>query len=449
LIEGIKTAISFAPDGKRFTFVRAYPGQGEEALMVANEDGSGERKLATRKQPDAFTHFPYQGPSWSPDGNVIACPYRSFVGGFHWGVIGVAVGDGAERPITSKGWPLVGDVAWLSDGSGLVMSARDRIAGPGQLWHLSYPGGEARTITNDLIDYDGVSLTADSGSVVAVQSDRYSNIWIMADGDPGRAKQITPDILKEDGSGGLSWTPDGQIVFASNASGNWDIWIMGADGSNRRQLTFDADTDMAPSVSPDGRYIVFVSYRAGSPNVWRMDLDGGDQRQLTSGSRDAFPCVSADGRWVIYTAASPREFILWKVLIEGGDPVQLTDKLSSSPAISPDGNWVACNYQDETDSKWKVATIAFAGDKPTKVFDVPSFPQNIIRWTPDGRALTYNRTQGGVSNIWILQTDGAESKQLSHFKSDRTFYFDWSRDGKLICSRGGLITDVVLITDIK
>jgi len=73
-----------------------------------------------------------------------------------------------------------------------------------------------------------------------------------------------------------------------------------------------------------------------------------------------------------------------------------------------------------------------------------------LRWTPDGRALTYIDTKGGVSNIWSLPLDGGLPVQLTDFKADQIFWFDFSRDGKqLALSRGTQTSDVILIRDFR
>ena len=86
-----------------------------------------------------------------------------------------------------------------------------------------------------------------------------------------------------------------------------------------------------------------------------------------------------------------------------------------------------------------------------KVLDVPS-SVNItagLRWTSDGRALTYIDTINGVSNIWSLPIDGGAPKQLTDFKTDQIFWFDFSPDGKLAVSRGTQTSDVILIRDFR
>src|SRR6185295_11401317 len=114
-----------------------------------------------------------------------------------------------------------------------------------------------RKLTNDLNDYRGVSLTADSSALLTLQESLSLSLWLVAQGDSSRATQITARTGKTDGQFGVAWTPDGRIVYTSTASGGLDLWIMNADGSNQKQLTMNAGRNYMPAVSGDGRYIVF------------------------------------------------------------------------------------------------------------------------------------------------------------------------------------------------
>ena len=79
------------------------------------------------------------------------------------------------------------------------------------------------------------------------------------------------------------WSADGrEIVYASNATGSFQIWIMDADGSNPRRLTEGPDFNFQPAVSPDGETIAFTSTRAGNYEIFMMDLDGSNQRNASN-----------------------------------------------------------------------------------------------------------------------------------------------------------------------
>ena len=453
LMDVVSSPVTFAPDGKRFAFVRRYPSKGETALIIANADGTGEQKIAARKDPDFFDVNPSK-PAWSPDGKSIACPAGTATeAGNIVNVIELRVEDGTERTISSHSWRWVRGLAWLTDGSGLVMTAleyQEVMLGSTrnfQIWHLSYPGGEARKITNDSNEYSGISITADSNTIVTTLYDDLGNIWTAPDGDASRARQITTGASKYFG---VSWTPDGRIVYGSIASGDPDIWIADGDGGNQKQVTTGARANANPSVSPDGQYVVFVSTRAGS-HIWRMDLDGRNPKQLTVGTGEQFPQCSPDSKWIVYYSSSPNKPTLWKVPIDGGEPVQLTDEFSVLPAISPDGRLVAYLYRDERIIPARgIAVIPFEGGQAIRRFEISSTAYPMTRWTPDGRALAYIDTRRSVSNIWGQPIDGGPPKQLTEFKADRMFSFDWSRDGKqLTFVRAVVSNDAVLISSIR
>ncbi len=449
-LKDIDSPITISPDNKQFAFVRRYRGQGEDAVIIANIDGSNERKLASRKGPDFFWT---SGAAWSPDGKIIACPAGTNAGGRQMYVAEINVADGRERQISAKRWASVGRVSWMRDGGGLIMSATEQGSTLAQIWYVPYPKGDPRKITNDLNDYRDVSLTGDSRALVTVQSEAHVNVWLLPNADTNRAKKITDGIGQYNGVRGLTWTPDGRLVYVSRANISQDIWMMDQDGKNNRQLT-SAETraEIYPAVSPDGRYIVFVSTRTGNSNIFRYELSTGDQKQLTEGTGEEFLTVSADSKWVIYTATGSTKFTLWKVPIEGGDAMQLTDKLTQWPDVSPDGQKIACWYRAEPNARWQIAIIPISGGDPERVFDVPPIAETPIpiRWMPDGRGISFAATRQGVSNIWYQPLDGSDPKQLTYFTSDQISWFEWSRDGKqLACSRGTVMSDVVLISEFE
>jgi Tol biopolymer transport system component len=369
----------------------------------------------------------------------------------------IDVADGKERAISQKRWANVGRVSWLGNGQSLLVSAMEPGSTLAQVWHVSYPKGEARRVTSDLNDYRDMTLTDDSRALITVQSEAHVNVWLMPVSnsipDSTRARKITDGIGEYNGVRGLAWLPDGLIAYVSRKSTSQDIWLMDQNGASQKQLTTpETRADIYPAATPDGRYLVFVSTRTGNSNLYRYDLSTGEQKQLTKGTSEEFTAVSTDSKWVIYTSTGSLKFTLWKVSIDGGEPIRLTDELSQWPAVSPDGQWIACWYRAEPNAKWQIATIPIAGGHPQQTFDVPPITDTQIptRWMPDGRGISFVATKDGISNIWSQPLDGGPPKQLTNFTSDQIHWFDWSHDGKqLACSRGVVTSDVVLITEFK
>jgi hypothetical protein len=81
--------------------------------------------------------------------------------------------------------------------------------------------------------------------------------------------------------GGGGGEGGGQIAFASNRDGNWEIYLMNADGSGAINLTQNAAQHWQPVWSPDGTRLAFESERSGSAEVCVMKADGSGQRNLT------------------------------------------------------------------------------------------------------------------------------------------------------------------------
>ena len=450
LLEGVNSPISFSPDGAQFVFERLYEDRRKSALIVANVDGSGEKEVAAIRYPERFLN-----PVWSPDGKVIACTAGHDQEGLNMYAVAAPVGDWKVTRLLKQNWRWVGQMGWLADSSGLVMVASERLTTPFQIWRLAYPSGETQKVTNDSNFYERLSVSADSSTLVAMDRRLTTNVWLIPREEPDRARQITF------GAGGyrgrISWLRDGRIVYDSEAGAAASISIMNSDGSHQQQLMGD-QTGRAyvgwAMASPDGRYIVYSSDLTGVRRIWRMNPDGSNPVQLTNGEGESHPYCSPDGRWVVYTKLERKGIdrpTLWRVSIDGGESTQLTDEFTAYPSVSPDGKMIACFYS-EAHSPWKLAVYPFDGGAPIKTFPVPipDTSSMIVRWTPDGQALTYAENPIGASKIWIQPLAGGPPKLLAEFGTDRIFGFGWSPDGKhLACVRGNWAFNAVMIKDFK
>ncbi len=87
-------------------------------------------------------------------------------------IVAVDAATGAERLIATPDWRLVSRVAWLPDGSGLLVNAQESAGeSSNQVFFVSYPSGEARRITSDLSSYSGLSLAPDGRSFVCIRNE--------------------------------------------------------------------------------------------------------------------------------------------------------------------------------------------------------------------------------------------------------------------------------------
>ena len=453
ITEDVWSGMSLSPDGKQLSFVRVDRGTGQSAIIVANTDGTGERRAALSKEGTWFGKRG-QATAWSPDGSQIACTGSILTDGNVILVIKILrVADGEEISLIKPDldWRWINDITWLPDGDNLLVISGDNNS-QDQIYKHTISNGEWRRVTNDLSNYQTLSVTADGKTAVTIQYENPGNLWLMpADGNAQQSQQVTfgRNLMTE--VTGVSWTPDGKIVYATNAGGRWEIWMINADGTNQKQLTQNCagnDSCSQPFVSPDGRYIVFQVRHNGVRNIWRMDADGGNPTQLTIDG-GGVPSFSIDGRFVIYTRPTSPAPTLWQIPIEGGEPQQFS-KLPTAEHVSfsPDGKqmvfkqMVSGFYDGQEKQPWQTCVAPIGADAPEKCFGPSrSFP----RWAPDAPAFYY--VDPGYLGIWKQPLDG-ERELFLEFAGERTNNFAFSPDGKqLVVARSKPTQDIVALTD--
>lgn len=439
--------LSLSPDGKQLSFVRNYVETHEVALIVVNTDGTRERKVAVNKPGEWFGMWS-QSTAWSPDGSLLACTGGTTLDGKSlWDIRIFRVADGEEISLIKPeaGWSWIDAVAWLPDGDNLLVISGDQSSN-GQIYKYTISTGEWRRITNDLSNYVQLAIPADGKTIITTQEENPGNLWIFpASGDKSEAKQITFGRNLMTDATGVSWTPDGKIVYATNAGGKWEIWKIDADGANQKQLTQNCagnDSCSKPVVSPDGNFIVFHANLNGISNIWRMDADGANATRLTDDGGFS-PSITPDGRFVIYSRWTPSS-TLWQVPIEGGKSEQFS-KIDTAglASLSPDGKQMAFSYYDKTATPTVQTCVAPVGaDAPEKCYDISrSFP----RWTADGKAFYY--LSHAYLGIWKQPLNGKRELFLE-FPGERTNNFAFSRDGKqLVVARSKPTQDIVALTE--
>jgi Tol biopolymer transport system component len=447
----IDTAPAFSPDGSQFAFVRGL-GADATAIMTAHADGSSLHELVRRSGSLQFS-MQLQNISWSPDGALIAAAgFDNATLSAH--VVLVDVASGEQRQIPRATWRQVLSLAWLPDGTGLIVNGQE--AGGestlGQLWSVRYPGGETRRLTSDLSSYSGLSLSRDGRTLVTVRGEQRSTISVSDAGAMDTFRSISASAGADDGTQGVSWMPDGRLLYTSSANGNADIWVMNGDGGNRVQLTNHPAADRLPQATADGRYIVFMSERDGQRGIWRMDPSGNNQVRLgTDPVSSAWaPFVSPDGRWVSYSNQGRRAHRKIEIASGVAAPVFATDEgpeLPPSfhdPALSRDGSMALGHYRDDTLRSERLAVVPT--DDPSKA---RLFPNVFIsgKWAPDGRSVIWYDNRRNPGNLWRQPIAGGPATQLTRFTNDVIFSFAFSHDGTQVAiARGSTISDVVLIT---
>jgi len=454
---GSDLALSF--DGNKIAYGGSLPGEEKAAMLVA---GIGEKPQAPRAVGKDLNVSGFSDPAWSPDGRTLAVvETRSDPSGSLAHVLTIDVSSGEAKELGTKRWRSSrGGLAWLPDGSGLLTNMQDHSGAAAQVWFVSFPDGNARQVTSDLLIHRGpLSVSGDGKSFVGIQSDATSNLWIAPRGEDKNARQITTGL---DGTGGVVWTVDGKLVYVSLVTDSYQIWMTDAQGTKPRQLTSDPKYHVSPTVCRRVERAYYISDASGSQQLWSVGFEDGQVRQETNGETQFYDAdCSPDGSWFAGVSAPKGSPVLaghagklTRLDRESGKMSTLFDGEASLPKIAPDGKHVAFFYPQTNvhgdPAAVRVGIVSPVGGRMEKSVQLPPSAFKVFAWMPDGHGVAYVDHQGNAFNVWAQPLDGGKPKQLTHFTEGLIWNMAWSRDGKrLALARGNFTSDAVMYTSAK
>jgi eukaryotic-like serine/threonine-protein kinase len=452
LLDGVDSPVSFSPDGQSLAYVSEQKGnnKGRSILYTANRDGRNPREIISRITPEFYT---LDGPVWSPDGRTIAITAGTVKKPLYFNVVGVDMQTGQERPLTNRQWGHVLGLEWMPDSIGMVLSGKIRGTVPNhQLHYLDTRTGEDQQLSFDDYDYFGNPSLArvarrsrgESLRLLTIRRQIHTTFWFTSTERANEFDSYSTEVL-QDGYEGIGLGPGGRLLYSSRIGDDENIWMTDLKGQ-KWKLTHNRESNRDPVMAPDGRVVVFSSSLRGNPQIYRIGIDGKNQVELTAGRLDMEPEISPDGKWVVYSGEASQKRTIWRVPLAGGEPEQLTKLATESPVISPDGDWIACLYNEDK-VPGKVAIIPAEGGDPVLflILPRPNYPRyNYFRWSPDGQSLDYISLQDNAANIWRQPLNGAAPYKLTNFTGSLISGFEWSADGRrLYCVRSHITYQMI------
>jgi Tol biopolymer transport system component len=208
----------------------------------------------------------------------------------------------------------------------------------------------------------------------------------------GRVTQLTSGRNHHDQH--PKWSPDGRrISFVSTRGGNFDLYVMDADGSNVTRVTDHPANDFDPIWMPDGQSLIFSSERDSRSDLYRVWLKDRRVDRLTNHyvGRAIMPSVSPDGTSVAFAAQTLQRLQFWEFQIH-------VLELATGKTRALDNSGGAC---------W------------------PS-------WSPDGRVIANVLLAKEPSTIQVRNAGGGGARELPSLPKLWSYYPDWSADGKWI-----------------
>jgi len=218
-----------------------------------------------------------------------------------------------------------------------------------------------------------------SGESILYTSYRFGNRPLLFVSTRGRGKpgRVLSRIGERMGIYRGVFAPNApQLAIVMSEGDASEIFTVGLDGRNLRQLTRNRAIDVSPTWSPDASRIAFVSDRAGSPQVYVMNADGSDQKRITfQGNYNTNPAWSPDGRWIAYETRLEGQFDIWLIDPSGA---------SNVPLVSHPRN----------------------DEGPT--------------WAPNSRKLAFSSTRRGRADIYVVDLSGDNLLRLTENAGNNT-----------------------------
>ncbi len=220
-----------------------------------------------------------------------------------------------------------------------------------EVYVMNADGTNVRNVTNDPSP-DGMPTWSPDGTRIAFWSQRGAgpHLWdifvVGADGSncawltEGDSPSWAPDGTRIAFTSFNTWTWVSRLGWAPGWDGNWNIFVIGADGSGRTNLTNDMGYASDATWSPDATMIAYAYEDGGNRDIWVMSASGTDRIRLTTNTgKDASPAWSPDGAKIAFESWLSGTSYIHLMNPDGSHQTLLTQ--GESPTWSPDGAWVA------------------------------------------------------------------------------------------------------------
>jgi eukaryotic-like serine/threonine-protein kinase len=448
LIHDVDSAPTLSPDGSRFAFLRWTPERHQlSEIHIADKDGGNEQLLygsPNQAQP----------PAWSPQGNQIA--WIEVTGP---AAAVVKILDIASKKVVSIAQPKgvlldpsntgSSDLAWLPDGSHLLVLYYKAHSDRGQIGIVGVSTGDFHTLTNDVNAYSQLAVSADGKTLATVLTNVDSSLAYYK-GDGGAMVSSTPLHITPSS---LAWADEDHLFLITRGTGISKLER--TTGFLQPLETGDLDIGTYINTCQDGHVLfIAVPKGGGESRLFRMNGDGSGVTQLTTTGIARAPFCAPDSQKVYFTIrdkVNATLLSLWSMPLSGGTPSKEIEAQAqaSTPVVSSNAKLAAgvlasnLAYQVEI---WDLTTHQVVHRVPLEVSSTQGlFPT----FAPDGKAIVTLATSQGGNVLRYQPIDGSPAHLLTDPTHDGLTSFAYSPSGsRLAVLQLRKSSNVVLITDL-
>ena len=317
---------------------------------------------------------------------------------------------------------------WLGTGAEVLVETRGEVAGDrvsveARVWDLKsrklilgrrYTGGAtyvdriAHTLANDLVKYFTGKPGEFLSTILFVTEQTGTKEIAAMDFDGRNVRQLTAHRSIAINPSGAA----GKIAYTSYVRLFPQIWTMGMDGGEKKEISTGVDLNASPSLSPDGTQIAFAGSAKGNTDIYSIGVNGGSLRRLTtSRALEAAPAWAPTGRQIIYTSdltGTPQIYVM-DAEGAGSRRVTFAGNWNDEASWSPDGARIAFACRNEGD--FNICVMDFVSGQTVQATSEGS--NGHPTWSPDGEKIVYSSRRGGSTQIYTMDANGQNKRQLT------------------------------------
>lgn len=367
-------SISFSPDGKNLAVADLDYSQNEAGIYLLDAR-TGEKKRLTKPDAPAVDHTP----RFSPDGKNLA--FIRYFNSFKREIFVVSADGGEPRQITDDNVRIYG-LTWNFDNENLFFTSF-RDTNQLNLWQISTNNAsEPKIISTSGKNLNYPAISPDGKTIAFVEETSDINIHEISSENKSR-----PIVRSSRDDHSPQFSPDGKlIVFASDRTGNYEIWIAESSGENQRQLTDMKSSAGSPRFSPDGKFIIYDVQSAGNSAIYKVSTNGETPVHVTNDDFSNFlPAWSDDGKSIFFISNRTGNNQIWKISSEGGEAVQITKQGAFEMFAANGKNEIIYSKGDGKTGLW---SVGINGENEKTIPEL-SETGNWRSWTATSRGVFY------------------------------------------------------------